>query len=90
MRSRSAMAGFALAYLVHDLSAGAALIDRALALNPNLAVGVEVERLGKDHSRRAGIGHRTLYAFHAPEPTRSVDVCDIPRDLARSFLRRPL
>ncbi len=31
-------AGFALAYLVHDLSAGAALIDRALALNPNLAV----------------------------------------------------
>jgi tetratricopeptide (TPR) repeat protein len=31
-------AGDALAWLVHDLSAGAALIDRALALNPNLAL----------------------------------------------------
>jgi tetratricopeptide (TPR) repeat protein len=30
-------AGFALAYVVHDLSAGAALLDRALAVNPNLA-----------------------------------------------------
>jgi TolB-like protein len=29
--------GYALAYLVHDFDAGAALIDRALALNPNLA-----------------------------------------------------
>jgi tetratricopeptide (TPR) repeat protein len=27
--------GYALAYLVHDLDAGAAFIDRALALNPN-------------------------------------------------------
>ena len=32
------MAGFALAHLVHDLSAGATLIDRALAVNPNLAL----------------------------------------------------
>jgi adenylate cyclase len=31
-------AGFALAYLVRDLSAGAALVDRALAVNPNLAM----------------------------------------------------
>jgi adenylate cyclase len=30
-------AGFALAWLVHDVSAGAALIERALVLNPNLA-----------------------------------------------------
>jgi len=30
--------GFVLAYLAQDLEAGAALIDRALALNPNLAV----------------------------------------------------
>lgn len=33
----SARAGFALAYVVHDVDAGAALIDRALVLNPNLA-----------------------------------------------------
>jgi TolB-like protein len=33
----SARAGFALAYVVHDVDAGAALIDRALALNANLA-----------------------------------------------------
>jgi TolB-like protein len=30
-------AGFALAYVVHDLTAGVPLIDRALALNPNVA-----------------------------------------------------
>jgi TolB-like protein/Flp pilus assembly protein TadD len=33
----SARAGFALAYVVHDVDAGAALVDRALVLNPNLA-----------------------------------------------------
>ena len=32
-------AGYALGYVVGDLDRGAALIDRALALNPNLAVG---------------------------------------------------
>jgi TolB-like protein len=32
-----ARAGFALAYVVHDVAAGAAFIDRALRLNPNLA-----------------------------------------------------
>jgi tetratricopeptide (TPR) repeat protein len=32
-----AASGWALAYVVHDLGAGAALIDRALALNTNLA-----------------------------------------------------
>jgi TolB-like protein/tetratricopeptide (TPR) repeat protein len=31
------MGGYALAFVAHDLDAGAALIDRALALNPNLA-----------------------------------------------------
>jgi TolB-like protein len=32
-----AWGGFALAYVVHDVEVGAALIDRALLLNPNLA-----------------------------------------------------
>jgi len=31
------VAGFALAYVVHDMAAGIAFIDRAIALNPNLA-----------------------------------------------------
>ena len=36
-RSRSPPAGWALAYVVRDLEVGAALIDRALVLNSNLA-----------------------------------------------------
>src|SRR5262249_21134108 len=32
-----AAAGLALAYIAHDLDAGAELIDRALAINPNMA-----------------------------------------------------
>ena len=36
-RSRSTTAGIALAFVVGDLDDGAALIDRALVLNPNLA-----------------------------------------------------
>ena len=36
-RSRSPPSGIALGYVVGDLDAGVALIDRALALNPNLA-----------------------------------------------------
>ena len=31
------MGGYALAFVAHDLDAGAALIDRALSMNPNLA-----------------------------------------------------
>ena len=31
------MGGYALAFITHDLDAGAALIDRALSMNPNLA-----------------------------------------------------
>jgi hypothetical protein len=30
-------AGFTLAYVLHDMAAGVALIDRAVALNPNIA-----------------------------------------------------
>ncbi len=33
------LAGYALAYIVHDLESGAAFIHRALLLNPNLATG---------------------------------------------------
>ncbi len=38
-RYSAVWAGYALAYLVHDFEGGAALINRALLLNPNLATG---------------------------------------------------
>jgi hypothetical protein len=47
--------GWALAYVVHDLELGAALIDRALVLNSNLAEAFFLRRLGKELARRAGI-----------------------------------
>jgi adenylate cyclase len=42
-----ATAGFALAYVVRDLDDGAAFIERALALNPNLAVAWRFSGLAK-------------------------------------------
>jgi hypothetical protein len=42
--------GYALAFVVHDLDGGAAFIDRALAVNPNLAWGLAKQRLGKSLS----------------------------------------
>ena len=49
-RLRFATAGIALAYVVGDIDDGAALIDRALVLNPNLASGVALQRLDEDLS----------------------------------------
>jgi TolB-like protein/class 3 adenylate cyclase len=60
--------GYALAYVVRDLGAGAGLIDRALVLNSNLAEVVS-GWLGKKLARRARTGDRALHACHAPEPT---------------------
>ena len=51
MRLRSVAAGFALAYVVGDLDDGAALIDRALLLNPNLRRRVALQRLGQGLAR---------------------------------------
>ena len=44
-------AGIALAFVVGDLEDGAALIDRALVLNPNLALGMALQRLGQGLAR---------------------------------------
>ena len=63
-----AAGGYALAYVVRDLGVGAALIDRALVLNSNLAEAW-FRGLGKNLARRAGSGDRALRACHAPEPT---------------------
>jgi len=70
--------GFALAYVAGDLEDGAAFIDQAIALNPNLAAAwdysgwlqiilgrpeVAIERL--DHARRLNPFDRTLFHIHA-------------------------
>jgi hypothetical protein len=64
-----APSGWALAFVVHDLEVGAALIDRALVLNSNLAEAWNFGGWAKKLSRRAGSGARALRARHAPEPT---------------------
>ena len=48
-----ATSGYALAYVVRDLGVAAALIDRALVLNSNLAEAWFSGRLGKNLARRA-------------------------------------
>ena len=52
-RSRSSASGWTLAFVVRDLEEGAALIDRALVLNSNLAEAWAFRRLGEDLARRA-------------------------------------
>jgi tetratricopeptide (TPR) repeat protein len=54
--------GFALAYVVHELDDGAAFVDRALTLNPNLAVawhygGLVRIWLGDPEAARPRFGH---------------------------------
>ena len=54
-RSRSVTAGIALAFVVGDLDDGAAFIDRALVLNPNLACGMDCSAAG---SRSGSVSRR--------------------------------
>ena len=82
-------AGMALAYVVGDLDDGAALIDRALALNPNFAWAWLFSGWIKVWSRRAGGRDRACRARHAPEPARSADVRHAGRDRLRAFLPGP-
>ena len=51
---RASTGGIALAYVVGDLEDGAAFIDRALAAQSEPGVGVDLQRLGENLSRRAG------------------------------------
>ena len=71
-----AASGWALAYVVRDLEVGAALIDRALVLNSNLAEAWNCGGWVKTLARRAGTGDRALRTCHAPEPTRSAGSAD--------------
>ena len=82
--------GFALAYVVGDLDDGAALIDRALALNPEPGLGMALQRLGKDLARRAGGRDRARRARHAAQPARSSILQHADRHRGGPFLRRPL
>src|SRR5258705_3335884 len=64
--SALAASGHALAHVVRDLEVGAALIDRALVLNSNLAEAWFYGGWGQKLARRAGSGDRALRACHAP------------------------
>ena len=83
-------AGSALVVVAGDLDDGAALIDRALALNPNLALGLACQRPGEGVPRRAGDGDRARRPRHAAEPAGSADVRHAGRRRLGAFLRRPL
>ena len=64
-------AGSRLAYVVGDLDDGAAFIDQALALNPNLAWALAVQRLRKGMAGRSGGRDRTCGPRHATKPAGS-------------------
>ena len=64
-----AASGYALAYVVRDLGVGAALIDRALVLNSNLAEAWFYGGWVKIWLGEPERGDRALRACHAPEPT---------------------
>ena len=61
-------AGFALAFVAGELDDGAAFLDRALLINPNLACGVVSRRLGQSVAWRTRPGCRALCTGYAPEP----------------------
>jgi TolB-like protein len=82
-------AGWALAYVVRDLDAGGAFIDRACAQSELLG-GVALQRLGTNLAGQTGRGHRALRARYAAEPTRSAHAGSTSRNCARSSLRGSL
>ena len=82
--------GYALAYVVHDLGVGAALIDRALVLNSNLAEAWSFGGWVKNWLGEPEAGDRALRACHAPEPSRSVGDVYAKRDRVRTFPLGPL
>ena len=64
-----AASGWALAFIVRDLEQGAALVDRALVLNSNLAEAWIFGGWVKNWLGEPEAGDRALRARHAPEPT---------------------
>ena len=68
------LGGFGLAYVVGDLARGAAMIDQALVLNPNLAVAWSWSGWVRTFSRRAGSGDQSTGSGDASQPTRSAHV----------------
>ena len=85
-----AFGGLALGYVAGDLEGAVALIDRSLALNPNLATAWYAS--GTVRAFRGGepdVGDRASGARHALEPARSIPVHDARCHGFRAFLRRP-
>jgi hypothetical protein len=84
-----AAGGWALAQVVRDLEPAAALIDRALVLNSNLAEAW-FRRLGKNWFRRAGSGDRALARAMRLSPLDPMMGKNARRDRACTFLPGPL
>ena len=80
--------GFALAQAGHDLDAGAAFIDRALVLNPNLAAAWYYSGFVRVWLGQPDTGSHC--SRHASEPTRSDHAFVSKRNCTCPFLRRPL
>jgi TolB-like protein len=60
--------GLTLSFVVGQLDEGAALVDRAVALNPNFGLYMATKRLAESLSRRAGIGDRASDVGDTVEP----------------------
>jgi adenylate cyclase len=82
--------GLALGYVTGDAKTAAALTDRALILNPNLAAAWSAKRLGKGLSRRSRPRDRASGACHAAEPARSAQVLHADLHGLRAFHRRKI
>ena len=84
-----ATAGIGLAYVAGDIGDGGALLKRALALNPNLAMAWLFSGWANVWYGEPETGADPARPRHAPEPARSADRDDAGRDRLRAFLRRP-
>jgi TolB-like protein len=84
------IAGFALAFLAGDNEAALGAIDRAIALNPNLAVAWGQRALGAGLSQPARRGDPGGRARDAAEPARTAKVHVCAGDGVRPPRRRPL
>jgi len=69
-----AMAGHAFAYVASEVGEGAALLTRAINLNPNLVYRTTLERVHSALARKRRDRNRAIQDRAAFEPARSVDL----------------
>ena len=82
--------GHALAHFGGDLDGGIALIDRALALNPNSGGCLVPRRIPGTYRGETDQAIEYLHARHAPQSARPGDVSNAGRDGAGAFVRGAL